>query len=407
MVCGRRWGKTRLGAWKALRTAIEGGRVWWVAPVYQTAEIAWRILEPLIAKIPGTTSNQTDHVFFFPGGGELWFKSAELPKNLRGEGLNGLIMDEADFIEGSLWSKVLRPALADRKGWALFISTPNTKGGWFHSLYRLGQSGKNPQWGAWHHPSWTNPFLDPKEIEDAKDDMSQLEFDQEFGAEFVQSPDTVYHNFDEFVNVAPCPFNPALHLYMGLDFNNYPRVACFIQRQGEVFRVVGEVYHPTQLTTDQHAALCAKWVQDKGLKLDPTTKRFRGVTGIPDSSGKNLRHDGGTDVNDFIKAGFTMDYPEANPGIQDRDNQVLARIKNVNGDVRLLIDTLCINTLQSFREFKNKNRGKSPWGHMLDALGYVIHRLVSQDKAIQIPLTASKPAAQLPHARGRALPRGI
>lgn len=316
-------------------------------------------------------------------------------------------MDEADFIEGSIWSKVLRAALADRKGWALFISTPNVKGGWFHKLFVLGLSGKNKQWGAWHHPSWTNPFLDPKEIEDAKADMSQLEFDQEFGAEFVQSPDAVYHNFDELVNVAPQSVDPGLPIYLGLDFNNYPRVGCYLQREGEVFRVVGETYHPTTLTTDQHAALCVAWLKGNGRTLDPQTQQIRGVVAIPDSSGKNLRHDGGTDVGDFKKAGFVLRYPAANPGIKDRDNEVLARICNALGQVRLLIDHSCVHLIQAFREFKNKGRGLSPWGHMLDALGYAIHYLVSLDKETQKVIVPTAKPAPVSRPTGRALPRAI
>lgn len=332
----------------------------------------------MIAKIPGAIVRESERVFLLPGGGELWIKSADRPDNLRGEGLNGLIVDEADFIDGEIWSKILRPALADRKGWALFISTPNRKGGWFHGLYRLGLSGKNPHWFAWHHPSWSNPFLDKQEIEDAKNDMSQAEFDQEFGAEFVQSPDTVYYNFDESLNVAPCFYDARLPVYLGLDFNNFPRVGVFVQQDGDLFRVIGEVYHPTTLTTEQHAQLCAAWLKPHGKEYDPNTKRIPGVIAIPDSSGKNLRHDGGTDIKDFKRAGFKMDYPSTNPGIKDRDNEVLAHIQNANGKIRLLIDPSCVHLIQCFREFKNKNRSTSPWGHMLDALGYVIHRLKSK-----------------------------
>lgn len=377
VVCGRRWGKTRLGAWKALKTIVAGGRVWWVAPVYQTANIVWRILKPMIEQIPGSLIRESERCFYLPGSGELWIKSADRPDNLRGEGLNGLIIDEADFIPGEIWSKVLRPALADRKGWALFISTPNVKEGWFHKLYLLGLSGKNPQWGAWHHPSWTNPFLDPQEIEDAKEDMSAQEFAQEFGGEFVQSQDTVYHNFDESLNVASCPFDPSLHLYLGVDFNNYPRVGVFLQKHADVFWVVGEVYHATTLTTEQHAMLCVDWLRARGIVAEEETKKIKGVTVIPDSSGKNLRHDGGTDVGDFEKAGFVLEYPAANPGIKDRDNTLLARIRNANGRVRLLIDPCCKHLIQCFRQFKNKARGQSPWGHMLDALGYAISWLVA------------------------------
>lgn len=186
LVCGRRWGKTRLGAWLALRTATGGKRVWWVAPTYAQASIAWRLVRPMAMQLPGAYAREVDRVVLLPGGGEIWFKSSDQRDNLRGEGMDLLVMDEADFQPVEVWEQVLRPALADRKGAAFFVSTPNVENGWFHDLYRRGERHE-PDWASWSFPSETNPFLDPAEIATARAQVPDIVARREFGAEFVSA----------------------------------------------------------------------------------------------------------------------------------------------------------------------------------------------------------------------------
>jgi predicted phage terminase large subunit-like protein len=82
-----------------------------------------------------------------------------------------------------IWQQELRPALADRKGGAMFISTPKGYNG-FYDLWRMAET--DPDWHSWQVPSWENPYLEPAEIEAAKKSLPDLVFRQEFGAEFVQ-----------------------------------------------------------------------------------------------------------------------------------------------------------------------------------------------------------------------------
>ena len=212
LVCGRRWGKTRLGAGLGLETSLRGGRAWWVAPTYSQSSIAWRLAQPMAAQIPGSVIRVADMALLFPGGGEFWFKSADKPQNLRGEGLDLLVMDEADFIEGDVWEQALRPTLADRKGRALFISSPNIENGWFHRLVQKG-AGDDPQWKSWSFPSHTNPFLDPAEIEDARKALSSIVFRREFLAEFVSAGGARVQR--AWLKTSPVP--GGLRIAMGVD----------------------------------------------------------------------------------------------------------------------------------------------------------------------------------------------
>lgn len=369
VVCGRRWGKTRTGAYLCLKAVLQGKRVWWVAPVYSQAKLAWRLLRPLFRQLPGVQIRESERAFFYFGG-ELWIKSADNPDTLRGEGLDGVVIDEADYTTEVTWTQSLRPALADRQGWALFISTPREIGGWFQRLYERGQSG-DQQWASWQYPSWSNPFLPPDEIDVARRDMSELEFRQEFGAEFVGLPDAVYHNWRPSEHIAPCPLESGKPLLVGLDFNNTPRVATFLQRGADaVFRVVGELHHPYQSTTDEHAAMVAQWLSSRGIDH----RKGGLVTCIADASGAAKQHTGKSDHQAFRDAGFALDVPPANPPIRDRDNAVLAQLRNAKGEIRLLVDPSCRHLIEAFNKFKHQGRDRSPWGHILDALGYVIYR---------------------------------
>lgn len=188
--CGRRWGKTVLGIVMCLRTALKGGRVWWVAPVYKQALEGWLYLLNLITRIPNVGVKQDELIVRFPGGGSIQIRTGDNPDNLRGAGLDGVVLDEAAVMKPANWALALRPALSDHKGWAMFISTPKHYN-WFYDLYERGE-GDSAEWHSWQHPTWDNPFIDAAEIESARSDMLEEDFDQEYGASFTAVGGAVY-----------------------------------------------------------------------------------------------------------------------------------------------------------------------------------------------------------------------
>ena len=183
LACGRRWGKTRLGVSLAVAKMLEEGRVWWVAPSYQVAMVAWRDATALAGQIPGVLIERGGKAIRF-GRGEIVFRSSDRADNLRGDSLDLLIMDEAAYQEGYVWRDVLRPALADRKGSALFISTPSETTGWFRDAFNAGLA-ENSEWRSWQFPSSSNPYLDPAELEATRGELPELIWRREFLAEFV------------------------------------------------------------------------------------------------------------------------------------------------------------------------------------------------------------------------------
>lgn len=184
LACGRRWGKTRLGSVMCLETALQGGRAWWVAPSYKMANVGWRLITRLSLQIPQATVNKSDRVVTFPNGGEIAVRSADNPDSLRGEGLDLVIMDECAFMQEGAWTEALRPALADRKGRAIFISTPKGRN-WFWRMFQAGMAGDNDIMSL-QLPTTDNPFIDDSEIEAARLTLPEIVYRQEFLAEFIE-----------------------------------------------------------------------------------------------------------------------------------------------------------------------------------------------------------------------------
>jgi len=193
LACGRRWGKTRLAAVIALEAALRGGRVWWIGPTYPVAAIGWRLLKKLTIPL-NLNKNEAERRLEFPGGGEIWVKSADNPDSLRGEGLDLAIFDECAFIKEEAWIDSIRPALTDTQGNAVFISTPAGKN-WFWKLWLRAQVDED--WQAWHYPSVSNPFLDPEEINQAKTELPDRTFRQEYLAEFIEHEGAVFRKIGQ------------------------------------------------------------------------------------------------------------------------------------------------------------------------------------------------------------------
>jgi phage terminase large subunit-like protein len=192
---GRRWGKTRLGVNECLDVAAQGGRAWWGSPSYKTSEVGWRPLRQIARKISGAEIRLVDRVVNFPGGGFVAVRSADNPDSLRGEGLDFVVMDECAFMQREAWTEAIRPALSDRQGKVLFISTPKGRN-WLWEIYQRGVSGEEG-WQSWTFPTSSNPFIAKEEIEAAKRDLPEMIFRQEYLAEFIDDAGGVFRRVQE------------------------------------------------------------------------------------------------------------------------------------------------------------------------------------------------------------------
>ncbi len=186
VAAGRRCGKSRLSAVTLLIEALncpEGSSVMYVAPTLgQARSIIWDLLHDL-----GRPVIKSSHVnnleITLINGRKILVRGADNPDSLRGVSLVYLVMDEVAFIKDEVWQKILRASLSDKKGRALFISTPSGRN-WFYDIFKLGQEDTDEEWKSWHFTTADNETIDPKEIEAAKRSLSSFAFKQEYLSSF-------------------------------------------------------------------------------------------------------------------------------------------------------------------------------------------------------------------------------
>lgn len=185
VAAGRRTGKSRLAAWLLILNALQTdkGQVFYVAPTQgQARDIMWQTLMELgNPVITGAHINNLQ--IKLVNGATISLKGADRPETMRGVSLKFLVMDEYADMKPDVWEQILRPALADQKGQAMFIGTPMGRNH-FYELYKYAELGDDPTYKGWHFTSYDNPLLDPDEIDMAKKSMSSYAFRQEFMASF-------------------------------------------------------------------------------------------------------------------------------------------------------------------------------------------------------------------------------
>lgn len=193
-VCGRRFGKTEAGKQVQIRRALAGGFTWWISPSYPMSTEIWNEYKTMLAPVTADKSEQ-DRRLQLVTGGVIQVKSGHDPDALRGRGLDLAVLDEAAFIRKEVWEAAIRPALTDKKGSALFLSSPSGRN-WFWGAWMRGNNPAYPAWKSLHFPTSANPLIDPAEIEEARALLPERLFKQEFLAEFLDDGGVVFRNVD-------------------------------------------------------------------------------------------------------------------------------------------------------------------------------------------------------------------
>jgi hypothetical protein len=195
LVAGRRWGKTELARVvsyvEALRDTSYGGRdsekekeVWYIAPTFEQGRTnLWTRLKKGLEPLGNSVKTfENTCVIDIAGGRRIRIKGADNPDSLRGIGLAYVILDEYADMDPRTWEEIIRPALMDGLGGALFIGTPKGKNHFF-DLFERARITEN--WSTFQYASDTNPFLEAGEIQSISGDMSSQLVSQELLASFI------------------------------------------------------------------------------------------------------------------------------------------------------------------------------------------------------------------------------
>jgi predicted phage terminase large subunit-like protein len=185
IAAGRRCGKSRYAAWRMIVAALDGtpGEVWYIGLTQGNArDVLWGLLHELARPII-KSSHVNNLQINLINGSRISLKGSDRPDTMRGSSLKLAVLDEAAFMKPSVWEEIIRPALADQKGKAVFIGTPEGRN-WFYDLYVYAEMSGDKDWAAYHFTSYDNELLDSEEIDAAKKSMSSMIFNQEFMASF-------------------------------------------------------------------------------------------------------------------------------------------------------------------------------------------------------------------------------
>ena len=212
LMCGRRWGKSLVSQVLAIKDAVLGRQVAYVTPTFLLAKVFFNELCKLLPKHSYSTNN-SDLIIRFKTGGSIRFFTGTRLDSFRGLKFHLVIIDEASFIPDleSGWLNSIRPTLTDYKGKAIFLSTPKGKN-YFYSMF---MKGGDKDWQSFKFTTYDNPFIDPNEINDARTQLPELVFEQEYMANPAENQSNPFGY--EFIQRCIAPISSKAPVCFGID----------------------------------------------------------------------------------------------------------------------------------------------------------------------------------------------
>ena len=350
-VCGRRWGKSLSASMEAsIILAKPDTRVWVVAPTYDLSEKIFREIWNKMVVQKGMATKRAsfkEQYIEFEWGAVLQGKSADRPDSLVGESLDLLILDECAKVNRKIWEMYLRPTLSDRKGKAIFISTPQ---GFNHlyDWYLMGQ--KDDNWHSFRYHSWENNVVFPdgerdEDIEEAKRNVTKEIFDQEYKGLFTSLSGRVY-SFDRNIDMGVFPYNPYLPTFCSIDWGyRMPSVGWFqtYRQNGEWhINMIDEISHRKNIKTDQLAEMVlARKYNVREYYGDPAGTQVQGQSGLGD-------------IEIFRRKGIHVKSirDKASRSIASGISHVRSFIENAQGKRFLHLDKKCQGTAEDFEMYR-------------------------------------------------------
>ena len=351
MVCGRRFGKTTASAMEATYYASQPNkRIWCVGLSYDKADLMFREIweKMVIGKANDIIrASEKERFIKFKWGTTVEAKSADNPDSLVGEGLDLLIIDEAAKVKRKIWDMYLSPTLSDRKGKAIFITTPEGYN-FIYDLYLLGQ--EDELWESHQAPSLNNHFAFPDGKKDSfiverKRNMSKEIFDQEYGARFTSFAGRVYP-FERDLDVGDFSYNKDIPTFCSIDFGyRMPAVGWFqVYKAGGIEHIymIDEIIHKPNVKTDE-------------LALKIKSKPYHVVRYFGDPAGMQAQGQSGLGaIEIFRRKGITIHTKRdrASKSIASGISHVRSFIENAEGQRFLHVHKKCTEIMKDLENYR-------------------------------------------------------
>jgi hypothetical protein len=263
---------------------------------------------------------------------------------------------------------VIRPALADKEGWALFISTPDGTASWFYDLWCYVPEDVTDLWQRWSYTTIDGGNVSAHEVEAARAQLDVRTFRQEFEASFENLTGLVAVSFSDNNISTEAKDIKVLPLLLGVDFNVDPMSGICAVKDNDTLYVFDEIMLRGGATTWDFA--------------EEVTRRYgvdRRIIACPDPTG-GARKTSGIGVTDHTilrRSGFTVQSPRAPWKIRDKITAVNTALLDAAGTRRTVIHPRCKQLIKDLRTLTytpntglpNKNLGVD---HAFDAFGYLV-----------------------------------
>lgn len=246
IVAHRRLGKTVLSINQLIASALQcklsRPRYAYIAPLRNQAKnVAWDFLKEFSAPFRVSDPNIAELWVELINGARITLFGADNPNALRGAYWDGVVLDEYADMSPDVWTQVVRPSLADRKGWALFIGTPKGQNA-FHDIFNAAKV--DPEWYAGLFKASETGIIDAGELTANRKAMSAEEYAQEFECSF-QAPNVgAYYGkemgfADSEKRITRVPWEPSVPVTTAWDLGMDDATAIwFCQQVGREVRII-------------------------------------------------------------------------------------------------------------------------------------------------------------------------
>jgi hypothetical protein len=380
VLAGRRGGKTFMMVEDIIKTAHTmppWSEIYYVGPTNQQAEeLIW---EPLEYRLEQQDWNFRALIskrrFELSRKRKIYVIGAEKHRRMRGKPIAKAYFDELAFWDADIMKvwRAVRPALTDYKGQCIAATTPDGKNTPAYEFYL--DIAKKHNWKYYTWSSLDNPYLDPTEIEDARLELDEKSFRQEYEASWESFEGLAYYSFDESLHVMDTPkIRCEIPLILSFDFNVNPTSLLLSQWHDDAMYFKGEYSLKNASTEDT----VIKFTRDYKDMAPNVRILIRG-----DAAGKSRSSPTGrTDyqvIEEILTAqGFRWERQVlgSNPPIVDRVKIVNSWLKPYGRKPRVYIDVSCKELIKDLSSQETNGRiptDKGNLGHKNDALGYCIY----------------------------------
>lgn len=367
---------------KALLENKKHAQYAYIAPYYSQAKsVAWRYLErfsePVLSK-----SNQSELWVELINGARIRLFGADNPDALRGNFLDGVVMDEMADMKPSVWGEIIRPLLADRIGWATFIGTPKGHNA-FYDIYNEAQ--KSPNWYTKVMRADQTMILPESELEDARASMSNNQYEQEFLCSFEAAITGAYYgqemrritDMERITTVEYDPMFPC-HTSWDLGFNDSTSIIWFQTVYGEI-RVLDH-HSSNGQAIPFYTGLLKQKEEEFGYKY--------GYHYLPHDARAKTLASGGKSIIEQIATKIDIKHLKIVPNLSLQDGIQATRLALT----RCWFDNRCEELIECLRQYQRewdddkkvfRDRPKHDWtSHSSDAMRYLAVVWKNEDSPI-------------------------